>query len=235
MIPESEKSVFIEKALETFFELERQVPSVGSLFSSLSALGELTIFGGVIRDLVIFSDFRMSRDIDIVVSVATDDELLPVFQKLPFRRTRFGGFHCILDGICIDVWALGTTWAFKEGLLETHVENLPRSVFLSIDAVAVTLADRELYEYRFFETIKEKTIDIVLEKNPFPALCVLRSLVLRRKYGFLFSESLRTYIRQFWNMSKDPLAVLDETQISHYGERVMSKQQIKEEIENYAV
>ena len=231
----SERALAIEMTVKKVSALKRQFVSLRSLLSSLSAMGELAIFGGAIRDIVISPNLQRFRDIDIVVSVLSNDELLPVFHNLQFRRTRFGGFHCILEGVCLDVWALGATWAFKEGLLRIDIENLPRSTFLSIDAIAVTLADRKLYEYRFFESIKEKTIDIVLEKNPFPALCVLRSLVLRRKYDFIYSNSLRTYIRDFWNRSKDPLAVLDETQVSHYGERVMSKQQIKQEIEKHVV
>lgn len=228
-----EKSEVIDTTLQTIIQLRRQVPPMDSLFSSLSALGELTIFGGVIRDLVILADMKMIRDIDIVVSVASDDELLSIFGNVPSRRTRFGGFHCLLDGLQLDVWSLGGTWAFREGLLEPHVRNLPRSAFLSIDAVAVSLAAREIYEDRFFESIERKTIDIVLEKNPFPALCVLRSLVLRRKYNFLFSDSLRSYIREFWNTNENPLRALSEIQISHYGEQILSYRQISDEIEKY--
>jgi len=136
------------------------------------------------------------------------------------------------DGVTLDIWALGETWAFKEGLLKASVGNLPRSVFLTIDAVAVSISSRTVYEYRFFESLASKRLDIVLAKNPFPALAVLRSVVLRRRYDLKFSKELRDYISYFWRNSKDPLTELDEVQISHYGSRLLRKDDLEEEIES---
>src|SRR5262249_14739947 len=75
-------------------------------------------------------------------------------------------------------------------------EDLPRTTFLDIEAVAVELSPRErgrprgIAEHGFLEAMRTRTIDINLEPNPFPELCVVRTLALARNLRLSLSSRL---------------------------------------------
>lgn len=215
--------------------LRKGLPSLDTLLLRLLEKGEVGLFGGSVRDLVISENFMNFRDLDLVVSGPSNEELLFAVHSLDFQRTQFGGYRILMNGIKVDMWALDATWAYREGLLSPTFSNLPRSAFLTVDAVVVTLGERKLYEYRFFESIKHGIIDIALRENPLPALCVLRAFVLRRKYSYYFSDPLRKYIETFWYKHYEPIKELEKMQFIHYGKRVISDAVILEDFEKYAL
>src|SRR5438552_3201470 len=134
------------------------------------------VFGGALRDLMLRRRRSLPRDLDIVV----EDLRSPVFDRLfgPHirRKTRFGGYHLSVHGWKFDLWPLAETWAFREGFVhDIAFENLPKTTFLNIEAIAVRLDTRrfrarEVYASGFFEALLEKKIEINLEENPFPTL-----------------------------------------------------------------
>src|ERR1043166_1003713 len=166
------------------------------------AIGRLAaptlLFGGYPRLLARGEDPLGARDIDIVIAVDRDS-LESTVQPWIARRTRFGGLHLAVENQRVDIWTLCDTWAFRERKVELPCspENLIKTVFLSIDAIAVDIHTNAVYASVYRETLRRAELDIVLRENPYPALCVLRALVFMREYGLRASRRLRRYIQLF--------------------------------------
>jgi hypothetical protein len=158
----------------------------------------------------------MPRDVDIVVDGCSTEQLRYLFNDLPHRTTRFGGLR--LDhGITVDIWSLQDTWAFKNLLFAPSFTELPKTTFLNVEAVVAGLHDRRrpILSAGFFEGIEEEILNINLEHNPYPALCVIRALTLAAELRFSLSKQLASYIVDHAHVF--PVDALMEAQRSHYG------------------
>jgi hypothetical protein len=158
------------------------------------------IFGGVIRDLMLKGSSISPRDVDLVVGDIDLRDISDVFAEGLQRRNRFGGLHIAIHGWQFDVWPLAETWAFRQNFLgPATFETLPQTTFLNIEAVVVRLDTRkwryrETYTHGFFEALLTRTLEINCEANPYPILCVVRSLLLAAKLQFSIGPKLADYI-----------------------------------------
>jgi hypothetical protein len=179
------------------------------------------VFGGVPRDLVVFGNAERPRDIDIVLDDVSVEEIRSAFCERVFRETRFGGVNLRVEGWLIDIWPLRQTWAFREfGLPVAGFQDLPRTTFLNLEAVAVDLTVRRgqvrnIYSSGFFEGVHERVLDINFEPNPFPGLCVVRSLIMAARLGFRIGSRLASYISN--RSTGMQIENLEALQLSHYG------------------
>jgi hypothetical protein len=169
------------------------------------------------------------RDLDVVISGATGDEIERALSTSRFlkassiRRTRFGGIKVSSAQFELDVWALEDTWALKQvSLLPPTFALLPTTTFLNVEAVAVCFTRRPfvVYSYNFFEAMADRQVDVNFEENPFPALCAARSLAITRKLRFDLGPRLRKYLLQ--SSSSISRSEFINAQVSHYGEVVCS-------------
>jgi hypothetical protein len=182
---------------------------------------QAVVFGGVLRDLVAFGVPELPRDIDIVIDGVSIEQLAEELSSFPHQRTRFGGIRLISSRWLIDLWPLSQTWAFREyGLPCGGFADLPKTTFLNVEAVAARLPSevgrpRKIYESGFFQAISTRVLDINLEPNPYPALCVIRSLICAAKLDFCMSRTLADYI--VTQSSCHTISDLIDVQISHYG------------------
>ena len=159
------------------------------------------------------------RDVDIVVAGATVADIATVFRDSVRRRTRFGGVSLNVQGWRFDIWPLEQTWAFREGILpRSDISELPKSTFLNVEAVAVDLeheGTRNVYEHGFFQGITKRVVEINLEDNPHPDLCIVRSLFIAARLGFSIGPRLVRYVAK--HSSVYTMAELLQVQRSHYG------------------
>jgi len=179
------------------------------------------VFGGVVRDLLLFGLTEKPRDVDIVLDKVSKKELMDVFSEKVYRTTRFGGLNLRTDGWLIDLWPLEETWAFRgEAVTRIGFEQLPTTTFLNVEAVAIELTtqrgrERRIYASGFFQAIRSKTIEVNFEPNPYPGLCIVRSLVMAARIGFMVGPELARYIAK-----NSQLFTIDDLlgiQIAHYG------------------
>jgi len=160
------------------------------------------------------------RDIDVVITGPSIAELESEFARFIRRKTRFGGLVMSFAGWRFDVWPLEVTWAFRNHLVNPQtVDRLPCTTFLNVEAVALSLhpprGSGEIYSCGFFDAIATRTIDVGLEANPFPDLCVLRALITANKLDFALGPRLVSYIAsQAPKYGVERLLALQE---SHYG------------------
>ncbi|WP_287815125.1 hypothetical protein [Pseudomonas sp.] len=135
----------------------------------LSAIGEVYVFGGLIRDIALFGGKEFNSDIDLVVECSQVD--LDYFFsacELLAQRNKFGGYRTILDGWSVDVWAVEETWAFKEGLVEySGVESLLSTTVTTWESVLFSFRTRKIISSMdYLERISRGELDVVLVENP---------------------------------------------------------------------
>jgi len=197
---------------ELFFTSEQR-----RFINLLLSSGDAYIFGGVIRDFFLEKSGTVEhRDIDIVVKKFGSD-LERYIKERMVRKTRFGGYKFWLGEKEIDIWELKKTWAIHhkpkfELMLD---ELLPATSFFNITAIVFLMAENKfLYNKKFEQGIKSRVLDIVYEPNPFPELCIVKTIEYVQKYGLRVSKGLRKYIlRHFGRTNKKLISI----QLSHYG------------------
>lgn len=177
------------------------------------------VFGGLLRDLVLYGPKAKPRDVDIVVD-CSPEELVSHFRNYQFEQTRFGGLRVQYQLWNFDIWSLRDTWAFKISNIPVSFENLPKTTFFNMEAVAADLGssrgkERAVYSYGFESAVVSRILDINFEPNPFPQLCIVRALLMAAKHGFLISPRLATYITE--QASHTDIDSILRAQAKHYG------------------
>ena len=185
------------------------------------------VFGGSLRALVVSRQIGMGvarpRDIDIVVDCDDVARIKPLFSDMQVRTNRFGGLQVDGGGWQFDIWRLRDTWAFKEGVVASATfEMLPRTTFFNLEAIALDVwapakGSRRLYlgDGQFVAGVLGRTLELNVEENPFPALCLARSFVFANSTGFVIGPRLQVYLRKH----RDAVSRRDflDAQASHYG------------------
>ena len=92
-------------------------------------------------------------------------------------RNRFGGYRLCVGGSDVDVWAARDTWAIKEGLVQYQgIESLLKTTILNWDAILMDWRTKEiLCGTLYFDEIRTRTMDIILEANPNPLGAAVRA------------------------------------------------------------
>ena len=157
------------------------------------------LFGGMLRDLMIQGVSKDPRDLDIVVAELTP-ELESYLKPHLKKRTRFGGLEVSVGHWDLDIWELASTWAFREQLTSSrNFEDLPKTTFLDLQAIVLELSHDSgrpgrIVESGFFEAIRQRTLDVNFEANPFPDHCVLSALTTAYRLDFALAPRLTRYV-----------------------------------------
>jgi hypothetical protein len=184
-------------------------------------------FGGTLRSLLVSRLVKKKpgrpRDIDIVIAGATVEALKDRFRELVKRETRFGGLRLERMNWQFDVWPLDRTWAFVHNSVHTPAfALLPQTTFFNLEAIAVDVwaergKTRSIYsgDDQFFEGILTKTLELNRSENPFPGLCVIRSLVMAASLDYAIGPRLAAYLSE--NASAVSGGDFETIQREHYG------------------
>jgi hypothetical protein len=170
-------------------------PQLAELVRSLSAQGPVVIFGGFVRDRideVVHRDKRHSRDIDLVVCGKlgdTPDE--PLKNNFGGHRQQIGG------GLTVDYWELERTYAFRLGLFETKLENLPLTTVFTLNACFFDLDHGRLVEHLAVRDITQKIIAFNCDGylSAFPHYQAFRAMDLAQRLGYRLDTRVREFVR----------------------------------------
>ncbi len=180
------------------------------------------VFGGIPRGVFDRGRRYQPRDLDLVFDDEHFASFESAFEHCVQRRNSYGGLRLVIENAAVDAWPVSATWAFREGhVKDPSFERLPLTTFLNVDAVVVEAVSqrgkkRRLYEAGFFQGWRDRTLDINLRQNPYPAICVARTLRISRTYGFKISHRLCMYL---WHLlATYPPAEFEAAQFRHYGE-----------------
>jgi hypothetical protein len=138
------------------------------LLNSVTAnLSDTLIFGGMLREFALKNGRQFSSDIDLVAMVS-HKELYDSIVHFNPEQNKFGGFRFSIEKILIDIWAFEDTWAFREGFVKGRgIEDLLKTTFFNVDAVAYNLSTGELfYSEDWARGIHSRILDINLLQNP---------------------------------------------------------------------
>ncbi len=175
---------------------DSHAPGVSSLFRDLNPIGEVLLFGGLLRNAALFGLTNFRSDIDVVVAGSKAESLARVLDRFGPVRNSFGGYRLRLDSFQVDIWTLDSTWAFRKGLVKGEtVEDLLQTTFFNWDAIAYSLNSGTLYSKDgYIEEIRGSFLDIVLSVNPNPIGMLKRTVNLIKATSAVLSPSLVTFV-----------------------------------------
>lgn len=128
-------------------------------------------FGGLVRDIGLFSIRDFYSDIDLVVD-ASACELEEALMFLPascsIQKNKFGGYRVLKQNWEFDIWCAEDTWAIKNNFVPYKgIESLLDTTFLSWDSALFDLKRRKLICHEdYLTSLVTGKIDVVLRNTP---------------------------------------------------------------------
>lgn len=187
----------LPKRIDYFLRSEKyNRKEVFDVLKTLSPMGDVAIFGGMLRDLCFGGNSKFCSDVDIVIDTKDEEALLRKLKPYPLEFNSFGGYRINLSKWRLDVWPLSKTWAFREGYVkDATFENLVKTTFFNWDAIVYVKKNNKIYSKEIYlETLKSRILDINLEPNPNPLGAIVRSLRYLIKDDAILSPKLTNYI-----------------------------------------
>ncbi|MEM1590287.1 MAG: hypothetical protein QW175_07705 [Candidatus Bathyarchaeia archaeon] len=201
----------LKKRVERFFRSERCYGAT-KLISDLIRLGDILVFGGLIRDIALYGTKYFNSDIDLVIDCTQTELDKKILENHPLAaRNKFGGYRIHQESWTIDLWPIKETWAFKENLVEFRdISSLLLTTVTNWDSVAYSFKSRKIIcSNHYLDDLKEGKIDIVLSTNPnkLGALIRLLRAIFDKKAVYLMPKAI-FYLREELN-SKTAAEILD--------------------------
>lgn len=209
------------------------------LFDELKGLGNVYLIGGVLREVRDNGGIQSLRDIDIVLDTIKEKEYREVLKMYAPTLNRFGGYKVVFKDLIIDIWLLRQTWAYSADIIKCNIEDyskmLPQTVFLNMDSIVYDMKNKKWYDEEYIKAMETKVLDVVLEKNPFVELNIVRSFVIKKKYKMDFSDKLKALIKDYaYDCDKkgdDVVLKLYEAQNMRYKKEILTKMEFEKILE----
>lgn len=165
--------------------------------------GDIYLFGGVLRDLALLGRSGFNSDIDTVVE-GDWANCVKYLDSLGARKNKFGGYRLVVAGWPVDIWNAKETWAIKSGFVQYKgIASLTETTVLNWDAILMNWRTRSfIYRPFYFEQLRARVLDIVLEENPNPLgmavrvfrhLCLKDARQLTKKAALYLAECTKKY------------------------------------------
>lgn len=203
---------------------------IENFISILKKRTSVFIFSGIIRDFFLFKNHTPFRDIDLIIE---DDLILEdIFQDLNFKKNSFGGYKIKFNNVDIDLWVIKTTWALNRGQLKfefDYLNALPKTTFFNFSSIIYSLKSKKFIVGKdFLRFLRDKKIELVLEENPYPDLCIVNSFYYSDKLKLTIGDKLKSYLKSNYNENKE---YLEPIQLKHFGRILYSEDYLKDRIE----
>lgn len=158
-------------------------------------LPETVVFGGMIRDISLWPARKFNSDIDLV-SMADRKTILSVIRRYNPKLNKFGGFRFAVGSQLFDIWSYKDTWAIREGLVKAVAfEDLCATTFFNMDAACQPLKSRRIISsVNYFESMRNRILDINLEPNPAPDKVSIRAIRMSIERDLKVSSRLQYFI-----------------------------------------
>jgi hypothetical protein len=168
-----------------------------ALIERLSIIGQVAIFGGMLRDIARYGGESFASDVDLVVD-GPSEALATIFNTRSAKRNRFGGYRVYGRHTHFDIWALQDTWAIKQGLVSaSSLADLTKTTFFDWDAAVYLPRSGQLHcPDDYLDRLRSGIVTINLKPNPNPLGAVARTLRLLLDWQVGLSEELTEYLWQ---------------------------------------
>ncbi|MEI7372109.1 hypothetical protein [Pectobacterium brasiliense] len=191
--------------------------SEATLIQALSQHGRLYVFGGLIRDIGLYTAHQFHSDIDLVFvgSKKQLEEALSERRLQEISENKFGGFRVKGFTVDIDIWSLEETWAFKQGIFpkgNIEVEDLLHTTLMTWDSVLYDIQNsRIITTDSWLNDLRVGRLDLVLERTPDVSSALVR--ILRTIYGkdvLVLGERLCQFLATLLNRHSDQVLIHNE-------------------------
>ncbi len=180
-------------SIEKNLDLLKQNTFINSFLSELhSNCGNLFILGDSITDWILDKHVKE-------ITIVTNCEYKILAEYLDKFKSRYSevtsGYNVVISNMTFNISNLGDLLSFKSNnSIIKEFQSIPKTVFLSTDAVGYDLNSKELFDAGLHNTLSMKVLDIINEQNQFPFICASKALCSILKYDFLPSEKLKYFI-----------------------------------------
>ena len=151
---------------------------MGEFCKHVSDVGDVAIFGGMLRDLLLEGNDKFRSDIDLVINTDNISSLQRVLAPYSPDRTAFGGYRIALRKWVVDLWPLQWTWAIRSGHVRSDsLSDLTRTTFFNWDAIVYELRSGAIHcAPRYVDELNNRLLSINLAVNPNPEGAAIRAL-----------------------------------------------------------
>ena len=186
--------------------------------TELSQFSEVLVFSGVIRNFFLNYCGNI-RDFDLVVN--GDEAVIENFlKKHTSTKNSFGGYKITIDSFKIDIWHIDKTWAYSNYRVDQQLfkdYNLPNTAFFNFSSVVFDYNHSNfIVSPNFKNFLDTKEIDLVLEDNPLPQLCIINTIYYKQKFRLNISQNLKNYCLKHFNEFEEQ--DYQNIQIKHFNE-----------------
>lgn len=205
--------------------------------SNLQSKTQVYLFSGVIRNYFLKKPYDL-RDIDFMIE--DDLDITNLFPHLFITKNSFGGYKTKIASLPVDLWSISKTWGLNRGQLklpfytpedasEDISKSIPNTTFFNFSSIIFSMNQRKFIVGKpFLRFLRDKELDVVLEENPYPALCIINSFYYSEKYRLKLSKKLKKYIVHNYSTN---IEKFNEIQLKHFERIIYSKNEIIEKIE----
>lgn len=206
-----------EVSFRKYFE-ENLDEEVLNLIYKLEEYSSVYLFSGIIRDFFV-SPNNSFRDIDLIYDTDNNLVIEELFLDYKFNKNSFGGYKILINNYTVDIWNLKDTWGLKKGQLTfefNYLNKLPDTAFFNFSSIVYSLNENSFIIGKpFLNFLQRKEIDLVMEENPFPELCVINTIYFKKRLNFKLSNKLIDYITN--QIEQVRISDLFYIQIKHYN------------------
>lgn len=184
----------------------------------LSKISEVLIFSGIIRNFFI-NTYGPARDLDLVVD-GNKNSVGIFLDKFLSVRNSFGGYKITVGSVKVDIWHIEDTWAYSNSKVDFELfqdYNLPNTAFFNFSSVVFDFNNSEFIPSTSFNHFLDtKELDMVLEDNPMPQLCIVNTIYYMTKFNLNVSFKLKNYCLQYFDKFSEE--DFNEVQVKHFNE-----------------
>lgn len=196
------------------------------LLNALASHEQVYVLSGIIRDFLT-GEYEGVRDFDCVLVHGNikDVDIIQFLRKSECKVNSFGGLKIKRPGEVIDIWRLADTWGIKNQKIVPSTTALLDSVFFNFSAILYDFNNKKfIFNERFCQFLRTRTMDIVYPENPNIPLCLVNVLYYHLRYGYNVSLKLAKWIKQHYSNEDD----LEEVQIKHFGHLLFANDYIED-------
>lgn len=138
------------------------------MIEPLSRIGEVTVIGGLVRDLAFYGpEERPVSDIDLVVR-GLPSALQTFAESSGATPNKFGGYGLHTAAFKADFWSLSSTWAKRAGHVSMRKPtDLVKCTFFDWDAIVYSIQTKKITAIPgYLSRLHGRVLDLNLEPNP---------------------------------------------------------------------
>lgn len=195
----------------------------------------LILFGGSVRDYIVFKGNCEIRDFDfVIVGLENSNSLIEmvneIFKGFKWDYNQFGGVKISTNGVSLDCWRLEDTYAFRKGKAEVSVEHLLDTPMLNIDRYAYDMNTMQYISHCNKNFPVE--IDFHLYDAELLEINLVRAMVYSERYNLRLSSAIKLKIKEALTNETQTKKMRD-FQLYHYKEEIINLDRIVQKLGGY--